>query len=159
MKNHNKFYNDIPINYNWYSTVPDNEIPQLLLSEENVHESHDNTKNNHKHVMCSICDNQSVNDVTQDKLNEYRTNVEDDSNMERNESELVEDQITLQQRENLMGDVLPSVLQYEDVENAIFQCAPGQNNIPKYVLLDDDFEVLAFPDLFPFGQFSYYSQH
>ena len=33
----------------------------------------------------------------------------------------------------------------------------GENNIPKYLLLDDDFEVLAFPDLFPYGQGAYRS--
>ena len=25
------------------------------------------------------------------------------------------------------------------------------NNIPKHILLDNDFEVLAFPDLYPYG--------
>ena len=24
----------------------------------------------------------------------------------------------------------------------IYNCAPGENNIPKYILLDDDFEVI-----------------
>ena len=32
LKNHNQFYNQIPINYNWCSTVPDSEIPDLLMS-------------------------------------------------------------------------------------------------------------------------------
>ena len=74
---------------------------------------------------------------------------EKNSDVAEDDSELVEDQIALEQKENLTGDVLPSVLQYEEVENAIFQCAPAQNNIPRYVLLDDQFELLAFPDLFP----------
>ena len=43
------------------------------------------------------------------------------------------------------------------MENQIYQCAPGENNIPKYILLDNDFEVLAFPDLFPYGSGSYHS--
>ena len=42
-------------------------------------------------------------------------------------------------------------------ENQIYQCAPGENNIPKYILLDNDFEVLAFPDLFPYGSGGYHS--
>ena len=33
----------------------------------------------------------------------------------------------------------------------------GENNIPKYILLDNDFEVLAFPDLFPYGSGGYHS--
>ena len=50
------------------------------------------------------------------------------------------------------------MLQFENIENAIFQCAPGQNNILRYILLDDEFEVLAFPNLSPLGCFSYYSE-
>ena len=50
------------------------------------------------------------------------------------------------------------MLQFENIENAIFQCAPAQNNIPKYVLLDNEFELLAFPDFFPLGRFSYNSE-
>ena len=36
LKNHNQFYNQIPINYNWCSTVPDSDIPDLLISGGNV---------------------------------------------------------------------------------------------------------------------------
>ena len=43
------------------------------------------------------------------------------------------------------------------MENQIYQCAPGENNIPKYILLDNDFEALTFPDLFPYGGGSDYS--
>ena len=58
----------------------------------------------------------------------------------------------------MIGDALPSVVEIDNMENTIFQCAPGENNIPKYVLLDEDFEVLAFPDLFPYGSGGYYSE-
>ena len=36
LKNHNQFYNQIPINYNWCSTVPDSDILDLLISGGNV---------------------------------------------------------------------------------------------------------------------------
>ena len=78
--------------------------------------------------------------------------------MTTDDSELLEDQITLEWKENLTGHVLPSMLQFENLENAIFQCVPGKNNILRYILLDDEFEVLAFPNLFPLGCFSYYSE-
>ena len=35
----------------------------------------------------------------------------------------------------------------------------GKNNIPKYILLDNDIEVLAFSDLFSYGGGDYYSAH
>ena len=40
----------------------------------------------------------------------------------------------------------------------MYQCAPGENNIPKYKLLDEDFEVLAFADFFQYGERGYYSE-
>ena len=40
----------------------------------------------------------------------------------------------------------------------MYQCAPGENNIPKYILPDEDFEVLAFPGFFPYGEGGYYSE-
>ena len=39
----------------------------------------------------------------------------------------------------------------------MYQCSPGENNIPKFILLDEDFEVLAFSDLFPDGTGAYHS--
>ena len=53
---------------------------------------------------------------------------------------------------------MPSVVQIENLENWVYQCAPGENNMPKYILLDEDFEVLAFPDFFPCGEGGYYSE-
>ena len=67
------------------------------------------------------------------------------------DTELVEEQAAVNRRQELTGDPLPGVLQFENSENQIYQCAPRENNIPKYMLLDNDFEVLAFQDLFPYG--------
>ena len=66
-------------------------------------------------------------------------------------------QIAINHRQKLTGDPLLSVVQFENLENQIYQCASGGNNIPKYILLDNDFEVLAFPDLFPYGCGGYHS--
>ena len=52
---------------------------------------------------------------------------------------------------------MPSVVQFDSLESCVYQCAPGENNIPQYILLDNDFEVLAFPDLFPCGKGAYHS--
>ena len=87
-------------------------------------------------------------------LHQNSINAAHNCNMTTDDSEFLEDQITLEWKENLTGHVLPSMLQFENLENAIFQCVLGQNNIPRYILLDDEFEVLAFPNLFPLGHFS-----
>ena len=72
------------------------------------------------------------------------------------DSELEEDQAAIDHRQQLTGDALPSVVQIDNLENQIYQCAPGQHNIPRFILLDKDFEVLAFPDLFPDGTEAYH---
>ena len=106
-------------------------------------------------VICDICEDDSVKIVQKNvTLHQSSANATDKSNVTMDESELVEDQIALEQKENLTGHLLPSMLQFENIENAIFQCTPGQNNIPRYILLDDEFELLAFPNLFPLGCFS-----
>ena len=54
------------------------------------------------------------------------------------DTELVEDLSAVNHRQQLTGDPLPSVVQFENLENQIYQCAPGKNNIPKSILLDHD---------------------
>ena len=85
------------------------------------------------------------------------TNVENINTQNDEDTEEAEEQIAINRRQELTGDPLPTVVQYENLENQIYQCAPGENNIPKYILLDNDFEVLAFPDLFPYGSGGYHS--
>ena len=148
LKNHNHLYMNIQINYNWYSSVPEQDIPEILLSGDKVEESQ-NHHNKRQNIICATCEHRSSHKSTEDTSYVMMKSSEKNSDIAEDYSELVEDQIALEQKENLTGDVLPSVLQYEEVENAIFQCAPAQNNIPRYVLLDDQFELLAFPDLFP----------
>ena len=75
------------------------------------------------------------------------------------DTELAEEQIAINHRQELTGDPLPSGVQFENLEKQIYQCAPGENNIPKYILLDNDFEVLAFPDVFLYGSGGYHSAH
>ena len=106
-------------------------------------------------VICDRCENQSANNVTDNTLHGNSINVSHETNMTTDDPELLEDQIALEWKENLTDDVLPGMLQFENIENTIFQCVPAQNNIPRYVLLDDEFELLAFPDLLPLGRFSY----
>ena len=47
------------------------------------------------------------------------------------DTEVAEEQIAINKRQELTGDPLPSVLQFENLENQIYQCAPGENNIPQ----------------------------
>ena len=57
-----------------------------------------------------------------------------DTGSDDEDTELVEDQAAVNCRQQLTGDPLPSVVQFENLENQIYQCAPGENNIPKYMM-------------------------
>ena len=86
------------------------------------------------------------------------TNIETiDTKSDDEDTELAEEQVAVNCRQELTGDPLPSDVQFENLENQIYKCVPGENNIPKYILLENDFEVLAFPDLFPYGGGGYHS--
>ena len=51
----------------------------------------------------------------------------------------------------VVGKPTSNMLQYENLEQEIYTCAPGENNTPHYMLVDDTFKELAFPDMFSYG--------
>ena len=63
-----------------------------------------------------------------------------------------EDQIAADKMAAINGQLDPCTMQLEYIEDGVYSVAPGEDHLLKYVLLDKDFEVLAFPDLFPFGK-------
>ena len=81
-----------------------------------------------------------------------------DTENDNEDTELVEEQVAGNHRQELTGDPLPSVVQFENLENEIYQLHLGKIPFPN-ILLDNDFEVLAFPDLFPYGSGGYHSAH
>ena len=99
--------------------------------------------------------NDSMNSLTAAEVSDQVMRTQDKCSDD--DSELDEDQAALDHRQQLTGDALPTVVQIDNLENQMYQCAPGKNNIPKFILLDDDFEVLAFLDLFPDGTGAYHS--
>ena len=162
LKEHNSHYADIKLNEHWYNdiaakelsvqidendnhiTVTEDAVLDETLQKENTSKNKLNKEDNQQLFIKQI---ESTHEKTLDT-------VSDDEN-----TELAEDQAAVNFRQQLTGDPLPSVVQFENLENQIYQCAPGENNILKYILLDNDFEVLAFPYLFPYGGVGYHSAH
>ena len=142
--------------------VSDDDIPNILLDNVNADDISINRKckphmdDSNKNESCDtlqLCNiHKSYTEIhhTQSTSHEICEKYAEDESSSENDQKLLEDQAALDQRQNMIGDPLPSVVQY-DMENCIYNCAPGENNIPKYVLLDDDFTLLVFPDLFPYG--------
>ena len=81
-------------------------------------------------------------------------NTNDD---EETDNDLQEEQAVLDRKQQLTGDALPSVVQIDNLENLIYQCAPGEITY-RNISLHEVFEVLAFPDFFPYGEGGYYSE-
>ena len=159
LKAHNSHYRDIKLNEHWYSDIASGELSlqldesdnHITMNEDIVHKQSLNTADISKETQNK--DDSQVLCTTQIES----TNVDNIDTESDEDTEQAEEQIAINHRQELTGDPLPSVVQFENLENQIYQCAPGENNIPKYILLDNDFEVLAFPDLFPYGSGGYHS--
>ena len=159
LKEHNSHYENIKLNEHWYSDIAagdfslqlDESDNHITMNEDIAHKQSQNMTDISK--VTQQTDNMQVPYTT--KMTS--TNVENIDTQNDEDTEEAEEQIAINHRQELTGDPLPTVVQYENLENQIYQCAPGENNIPKYILLDNDFEVLAFPDLFPHGSGGYHS--
>ena len=173
LKEHNDHYRNIEINKDWCNIVSDDGLSQILIQdgdpdanfviEHNIQEESTpsrmvNANTSPEEVMQQFS-KFNTNDVTPhtDSQSNNKKDNHDDNTAEF-DTKLAEDQAAINQRQELTGDPLPTVIQIDNMENNIYQYAPGENNIPKYVLMDNDFEILAFPDLFPYGPGAYNSE-
>ena len=162
LKEHNSHYADIKLNEHWYNDMSGKELSVQIDENDNHITVTDDTvldqtlqKENTSKDKLNKEDNQQLFTKQIESTHEKNMNTGSDDE----DTELVEDQAAVNCRQQLTGDPLPSVVQFENLENQIYQCAPGENNIPKYILLDNDSEVLSFAYLFPYGGGCYHSAH
>ena len=160
LKEHNSHYTDIKLNEHWYNDIAAKEMSvQLDENDNQITVTEDE-------VLHQTLQNENT---SKDKLNKEdnqqlftrqieSTNVETiDTKCNDEDTELAEEQVAVNCRQELTGNPLPSAVQFESLESQIYQCASGENNIQKYILLENDFEVLAFPDLILYGGGGYHS--
>ena len=159
MKEHNSHYRDIKLNEHWYSDIASRELSVQLDESDNLITVKENA------VLNQSLKNE---DISKEKLNTddnqqlcttqiESTNVDNIATESDEDTELAEEKIAINHRKELTGEPLPSVVQFKNMENQIYQCALRENDIPKYISLDNHFEVLSFPDLFPYGSGGYHS--
>ena len=130
LKKHNSPYADIKLNEHWYNDIAAKEL-SVQIDENNI---------------CITVTEDEVLDqplqkenTSKDKLNKEdnqqlftkqieSTNVETiDTESDDEETELVEEQTAVNCRQELMGDPLPSVVQFENLENPnISMCTWGK---------------------------------
>ena len=162
LKEHNSHYADIQLNEHWYNDIAAKELSvQIDENDSHITMTDDDIFDQPLQKENTTTDKLNTKDNKQSCTKQREsTNVESMSTESHDEDmDLVEEQAAVNCRQELTGDPLPSVLQFENLENQIYQCAPRENNISKYMLLDNDFEVLAFPDLFPYGGGGYHNAH
>ena len=152
-------YTDIKLNVHCYSDIASRELSVQLDKSDNCITVNEDAVLNQSLKNKNISKEKWNKDDNQQLCTTQieSTNVDTIDTESDEDTELAEEQIAINHRQDLTGDPLPSVVQFENLENQIYQCAPVENNIPKYILLDNDFEVLAFPDLFPYGSGGYHS--
>ena len=137
LKENNQLYNEIEINDSWADDWLNSEFATI------VDENNDD----------AIFINDDIDDDTTDLVS-HDTN-DDNNELQIEECELIEDQNATDANLQLTGIPTSNVLEFENLENEVYTCAPGENQIPCYMLMDDEFEVLAFPDMFPYGTKGY----
>ena len=166
LKQRNPHYADIIANDEWYSSITNSELT-TLVREYAVHQerSHLTVINTNTQTHDPDLDDeeqthgqQSTDDILNIEGNKAIVIENTKNNDEESDNELQEEQAAPDHKQELTGDALSTVVQIENLENQVYQCAPGENSIPKYILLDEDFEVLAFSDFFLYGEGGYYSE-
>ena len=139
LKQHNPHYADIILNDDWYSSITNSQLATLVhehalhqgTNQSTVVNINTHTHDPHLDDTGQLHAQQSTDDILKVEGNkavvmENNTNDEDET-----DSDLQEEQAALDRNQEMTGDALPSVVQIENLENCIYQRAPGENNIPK----------------------------
>ena len=162
LKENNELYADVEINENWVDEWVNSDLSTFV----DGHDKHididkgdsNSAENNNPYTGDTTMENTSTMIIKggRDKCknrNGNRDKGHDKDSVEENE--FTEDCIAAEKALLTTGQPNANMLQFEQLENEIYTCAPGEDNIPQYILLDDEFEVLAYPDMFPYGKGGY----
>ena len=134
LKENNPLYKDIVINDNWEEQCRTHELWNILTGQSSLPQESAETQNVHIDISMH-CDRRS------------RPSDQDDSEQQ----ELQQDQDAADRAAEHTLQPFDSCLQIDDIERVAFSIAPGEGQKPKYILTDEGFETLGFPDLFPYG--------
>ena len=138
LKENNKLYNEIELNDSWADDWINSDYSSFLQVGE--------------HENFGLPDDcvSDVEPLSGPSAGECAGNSLAKSN-DNESQELDEDQNATDASLQVVGRPTSNMLQYDNLEQEIYSCAPGENNTPHYMLMDDTFEELAFPDMFPYG--------
>ena len=136
LKNNNDYYKDVEMNDIWDEHWKNDELGSLLDANTDMEGS--------------IIDESDISGFISFSF-ENETATEKIIRLQ-DEKEMKEDQLAADKNAEINGQSHSCTMQLDHIEDGVYSVAPGEDNLPKYVLLDKDFEVLAFRDLFPLGK-------
>ena len=143
LKQNNYYYKDMSINEHWSNDVSDHGVLEICIDEQNAQREqvqNGNTETYSEYEKISSLPITQTNTIPETEQQEQILNeIDNEENNDIDESlideELAQDQAAIDRKQHMIGDALPSVVEIDNMENTVFQCAPGENNIPKYVLM------------------------
>ena len=134
LKQCNSHYSDIKLNEHWYSDITSRELSVQLDESDNHITVHEDPVLNQSLKNDNISKETPNKDDNQELCTTHieSTNVDTIDTETDEDTELTEEQIAINHRQKLTVDPLPNVVQFENLENQIYQCVSGENSIPKY---------------------------
>ena len=128
LKAHNSHYRDIKLNEHWYSDIASTAYSVQLDESDNCITINEDTVHNQSLKTAGIRIKKQNGDDNEQLCTEQieSTNIDMIETESDEDTELAEEQIAINHRQELTGDPLPSVVQFENLENQIYQCAPGK---------------------------------
>ena len=133
LKEHNSCYADIKLNVHWYSDIVFRELSVQLDENDNcITVTEDAVLN-----QSLQNENKSSEKLNKDDNQQLFTGQMESTNVQTidtesgdEDTELAEEQVAVNCRQELTGDPMPSVVQFENLENQIYECGPGKITFP-----------------------------
>ena len=182
LKENNPHYENVLIDTNWLKKFEHQAIFEHIIEEDesdgvdikedgkwegDVEEMME-VDNDHEEGNARKCSNmehvEKKMDVDLDKIKTTNAKENKDEDCEESENEdseaeedknLEEAQKDHDRRADITIGSTSTCVQFMNPDEVAFSIAPGQDAIPKFILMDNDFEVLSFPNLFPKGEGGY----
>ena len=168
LKENNPLYKDIVINDNWEEQCQTHELWSILTGQSSLPNASNDISNTSsvrvQMEMSAQCNARSTSTASSEREinNPQQDQQRNETSQPASSSELADHEL---QQDQQAADVAAehtlqpfnSCLQIDDIERVAFSVAPGEGQKPKYILTDEGFETLGFPDLFPYGTGDFHS--
>ena len=182
LKENNPYYRNVQIDHEWESKLMNDEIgdsinildvndkpvksqrgqkrPNPNSGESNVETCCKKKKNEIDTTGVHVTEGVDVDMVDVEGSGSHQQNLEEDDEEcslkeQLEDAVFKEDQEEMQRKSTITVEPSSTCMQIDDIEEAVFSIAPGEQSKPKYILTDNDCEILSFPNMLPYGKCGY----